>query len=53
MLAQLAGTKGQYAYEGQKGNNANQSQNWSNLFSGLGSLGGWGLGHFFPPATPG
>lgn len=48
MLAQLLGTQGQYAYEGQKGNNANQSQNWSNLFSGLGSLGAFGANKLFP-----
>ncbi len=53
MLAQLAGTQGQYAFEGQKGKNANQSQNWSNLFSGLGSLLPWGANKLWPDSNKG
>lgn len=52
MLANLAGTKGQYAFGGQAAQNQRQGQNWANLFSGLGMLGGGILGHYFPPATP-
>lgn len=51
MLAQLLGTQGQYAFEGQKGNNAAQSQNWSNLFSGIGAISPFIANKFFPTSS--
>ncbi len=41
-LGNVLGTQGQYAYGGQAGQNANRSQNWSNLFN----LGGAALGGY-------
>lgn len=37
-LGNLLGQQAQYAFGGQAGKNANSSQNWSNLFSGLSNL---------------
>ena len=37
-LANVLGQQAQYGYAGQAGQNANRSQNWSNLFGGASSL---------------
>lgn len=39
MLAQILGQKGMNAFTGQQGQNQANSQNWSNLFSGIGAAG--------------
>src|SRR3990167_2203290 len=44
MLGQLGSAKGQYAYGGQAGENQRRAQNWSNLFQGLGAIGGGIMG---------
>ncbi len=50
MLAQLLGTKGQYAFGGQAGQNQQKSQNLSNLLSLIG-MGGMGvMNHYWPAA---
>ena len=50
LLAENTGRQAQYQYEGQKGINARNSQNRSNLFSGLSSLGTGALNYFYPGA---
>lgn len=39
-IGNVLGQKAQYGYAGQAGKNANQSNNWSNLFGALGTIGG-------------
>ena len=40
-LAQLLGQQGNNAFSQAQGENANKSQNWANLFSGIGAAGSW------------
>lgn len=41
MLGTLLGKQGEYAYNGQAGENQGNQMNWNNIFGGLGGLLGW------------
>lgn len=44
-MADIMAQKAGLAYKGQAGENERVSNNWSNLFKGAGTVGGWALGN--------